>query len=515
MNLSSDIIRYIGTLEIGQGRYAGQAFNVLPWQKRFIRGAFHPENKGDAGLSVARGNGKSTLVAAIACAFIDGPLSEPMAECNIYGPSFDVVKGSIFRHINHFLKPSYEADRVSKNGKWRIQDSANRASIENRETGALIRVSGSNPKKQHGGVPKLALLDELAQWDAGKIDASLAAIRTARGKIKDSKGIWLGTRADDNGHPFERFLQSGSGYRQIHAIDKEKYEDKLFWRSTWKIANPSLRYFPDLLNTMIEEAKDAKLDPSEFASFLALRLNAGTPDTVAAVLLPVDIWQNIETSENTGRTGDYVLGIDLGGGVSMSSAAGYWPETGRLEGFACIGAIPNLTERGRADGVGRLYIEMNARNELIPCPGRVPDIAELLYEAKSRWGYPSVILSDRWKCKELADALEACSFPSDIPLIPRGMGFKDGAADLREFKRAVLRNEVTPEKSLLMRAGMKEARIAKDPAGNQKLAKGKQAGRRFRAKDDIVCASILAVAQGVRMRRAEAEKDKPLGVAVI
>lgn len=522
MNLSNEIIQYISTLEVGQGRYAGKPFHVLPWQKRFIRGAFHPDNKGDAGLSVARGNGKSTLVAAIACAFIDGPLgeSERMAECNIYGPSFDVVKGSIFRHISNFLKPTYKKDGIGKNGKWRIQDSANRATIENRITGNLIRVLGSNPKTHHGGVPKLALIDELSQFSHGTLDASLAAIRTARGKLKDSKAVYLGTRPDSESHPFERFLNSGSGYRQIHAVDKEKYKDKLFWRSTWKIANPSLSHFPDLLDTLIEEARDAKKDPAEFASFLSLRLNAGTPDTAQAVLLPVDVWQNIEIPAEAatglpGRTGAYVLGVDLGGGVAMSAAAGFWPDTSRLEGFATIGAIPNLSERGRIDGVGRLYIDMNTANELIPFPGRVPDIDALLYEAQSRWGYPACVVSDRWKYKELADKMEECNFPSDIPLVARGMGFKDGSADLREFKRAVLRGAVAPVKSLLMRAGMSEARIAIDPAGNQKLAKGKQAGRRFRAKDDIVCAAILAVSHGVRIRRAERDRDKPIGIVTI
>ena len=62
MTKSDEIIIYLEGLEIGQGRHAGQPFKVLPWQRRFIKGAFHPDNKGkDAGLTVSRGNGKSTL----------------------------------------------------------------------------------------------------------------------------------------------------------------------------------------------------------------------------------------------------------------------------------------------------------------------------------------------------------------------------------------------------------------------------------------------------------------------
>ena len=45
---------------------------------------------------------------------------------------------------------------------------------------------------------------------------------------------------------------------------------------------------------------------------------------------------------------------------------------------------------------------------------------------------------------------------------------------------------------------MSEARLVSDPAGNQKLTKGSQGGRRMRARDDAAAATILAVSTGVR-----------------
>ena len=79
------------------------------------------------------------------------------------------------------------------------------------------------------------------------------------------------------------------------------------------------------------------------------------------------------------------------------------------------------------------------------------------------------------------------------------MGFQDGAADVRAFRRACLEGKVTPLRSLLMRSAMAEARTVSDPAGNQKLSKGAQGGRRHRAKDDAAAAAILAVAAGARL----------------
>ena len=508
MSLPKETIRYLETLIIGQGRHAGKAMKVLPWQKRFIRGAFGPDNKGDAGLSVARGNGKSTLVAGLGCAALaDGPLSEPMGECLILAGSFEQGKASIFKHMIHFLKPEFEKGGTGINGKWRVQDSSNRASIEYRPDGSTAVVLGNDSKKAHGRQPRLSILDELAQWDRGKIDASLAALKTARGKIPGSRSILLGTRPDDESHPFETFLNGGSGYRQIHTVSKDVKNP--LWRKHWPKANPSLKHFPDLLEVLIEEAADAKRDPASYASFLSLRLNMGTPDTVSAVLLPAHEWLAIESGRNEGCTGDFILAVDLGGGTSMSACAGYWLETGRLEGFACIGAIPNLSERGRADGVANLYNQMRDRGELVVCPGRVPDIEDLLIEAKSRWGIPSAIVCDRWRLKELQDALDELRFMR-VRLVSRGMGYFHGAEDVREFKKAVFKGRVTPEKSLLMRSAMREARITSDPAGNQKLAKGKQGGRRLEAKDDITAASILAVAEGSRILRQKPRRGSSI-----
>ena len=76
MRLSRQVGAYIEGLEVGQGRHAGKPLRLLGWQRRFLAGAFG--NEGDAALSMARGNGKTTFTAAIACSAVDvgGPLVE-------------------------------------------------------------------------------------------------------------------------------------------------------------------------------------------------------------------------------------------------------------------------------------------------------------------------------------------------------------------------------------------------------------------------------------------------------
>ena len=498
--VANALMRYIEGLQIGQGRYAGEYFDLHPWEKRFIRGAFSVD--GDAGLSIGRGNGKTTLVSAIAAATLDGPLIEPMAETVLVASSFD--QGIIaFRHVLHFLKPALEAEP----DKWRLQDNTNRASIENRHTGSRLKVIGSDPRRAHGMAPKLLLLDEVAQWPHTTIDRMLAALETSKGKIPDSRSLWLGTRASEPEHPFEQALKTLE-YSQVHSAPKDAPP---FQRRTWQKANPSLDLLPDLEKVIRREAGRAKRDPSALAHFRALRLNQGVSDTVENVLLGADVWREIET--DTPQMGkSYVLGIDLGQNAAMSAASAYWTDTGGLDAFAVFPLEPNLHDRGMTDGVDRLYIECAQRGELMQAGLKVSDIGELLEETLRRWGAPDAIVCDRWREAELRQELVKLQYPG-CPLVIRGMGFQDGGQDVREFRAACLDGYVEPVRSLLMRSAMSGARVTTDPAGNSKLAKGGQ-GRRMRCRDDAVAASILAVAEGRRRAKADARRQ-PFSYAVL
>ena len=126
--LPARVSDYISTLILGQGRYAGQPFPLHTWERKFIRGAFSQPD--DAALSLARGGGKTTFTAGLACAAVDvgGPLVEPMGECLVIASSFD--QGLIcFRHMQQFLRPTFERYGEGKGGRFRVQDSANRATI--------------------------------------------------------------------------------------------------------------------------------------------------------------------------------------------------------------------------------------------------------------------------------------------------------------------------------------------------------------------------------------------------
>lgn len=487
--LPARLIEYLGALTLTGGDHDGEPFKVLPWERRFVIGAFG--QPGHSALSVARGCGKSAVVAGIAAAVADpdGPLHGTRREAVCVASSFDQSR-VIFEDVQAFLRDRYD---LSDRRTWRLQDSANRATIEHRGSGARVRCIGSDPAKAHGLRPALVLADEPAQWDRAKSDRMIAALRTGLGKVPGSRLIALGTRPADGAHWFSRMLAGqGVTYAQCHAAGPD---DPPFRVATWRKANPSFDHLPSLAAEIREEARHARTDPSLLAAFRALRLNLGSSDTEQATLLDAGTWERIEGDAE--RAGPVAWGLDLGTSAAMSAVAAYWPETGRLEAVAAFPTHPTLAERGLRDGVGGLYQRCAERGELLQMGGEAVDVPAVIAAALQRFGRPDAVAADRWRAAELYDALNAARVPP-AALELRGQGFRDGAEDVRAFRRASLDGRVVPAVSLLMRSAMGEARVVMDPAGNAKLAKNAEGGRRQRARDDAAAAAILAVSLGCR-----------------
>lgn len=490
MSTAARLIEYIENLQWAGGDHDAEQVELLAWEKRFIRGTFGRGKRGTAAISCARGNGKSALVSTLATAVADprGALHSRRAEVVIVASSFDQSR-IVFEDCKLFL-----SEQLRDRREWRVQDSANRALIEHRESGARIRCLGSDPARMMGLRPKLAICDEPASWDHTKADKAISALRTSLGKVGGSRLIALGTRASSKVHWFSKLLESAA-YSQVHAAAPE---DAPFSVRTWRKANPSWDHLPSLREVIRDEAAGARRDPALMASFRSLRLNGGTHDVQVMELLTLAVWESIEGEAEA--VGPVFWGCDLGGQAASSAVAGYWPESGKLVCICAFPSEPGLEERGLADGCGGMYVDAGARGELLQLGGRAIDVTALLAAAYELFGPPAGIAADRWKADRLIDGLKAARIPR-APLDLRGQGFRDGATDVAAFKRACLQGEVTPEPSLMLASAIGEARLVSDVIGNQKLAINSDGGRRRTARDDCAAASVVGVAMASRRRR--------------
>ena len=493
--IPDSLAEYLAGLEVTQGEHEGELLTVLEWQREFLERVDGLPG-GELGLSVGAGAGKTTLVAGIAAAGVAGPLARRRSAVLTVAGSFSQAC-LIFDSALAFLRPWIDADP----DRWRVLRSEHTALIQDRETGAELRAREANARTLHGAAPVLVLADEPAQWMPSQADKLYSALRSRLGKIPGARLLAIGTRPATADHWFERLLRR-SGITHKADADADPFDP-----ATWAAANPSLAHFPTLMQTYEREAAEARTDSSLMPAFKALRLNQGVRDHEVALLLQPETWERIEALPDGHQAGAYCLGIDLGSTQAMGACSGWWYRSGLLRSLAAFAAEPDLEQRGHADNVADLYQRMHDRGELITTPGLVVQVADLLREVLDRWGLPSMICCDRYREAELRQALAAAKWPR-IPLHVRGMGYKDGSEDVRRFRRACLSGDVKPEVSLLLRSAMAEAVTISDPAGNEKLAKGSQAGRRSRARDDAAAAAILSVSQGMAHRG----KEKPAGV---
>ena len=491
----ADLIAYIEKLPVGDGDSYGEPYRLLKYQKSFLRGSFK-EGVIRAGFTLGRGGGKTGLASALALAALlpDSPLHRNGFEVAMVASSFPqaCICGRSVKTSLELMGKSF-----GRTGEYRVLDSQNIFEITNLTTHSRFKVYGSDSKRAHGLRPNLLLLDEPAQWETGG-EKLAAALRTALGKRKGAKMLAFGTRPDSEVHWFERMLveKDPAVFSMIFATERKSDP---FNERNWHKANPALAEgFPDI-EILRAEARLARTDDNELASFRALRLNQGTADTARQYLIEPGDWKEAEVVELPPAKGKYSLGLDLGGVGAFTAASAYWPESGRLDGFQACGGNPVLSERAKADRVPGTYEKMEQRGELVVMGGKVVPIDDFLKECVLRWGPPGAIACDRWREGELIDAVNEAKLRLPMPSW-RGQGWKDGSVDIRAFKTELLEGRVHAPQSLAMRAAFAEARILVDPAGNEKLAKGSEAGRRQKGRDDLCNAILMAVAEGSRIR---------------
>ena len=432
-----------------------------------------------------------------------GPLDTgTRGEAACFAASFGQARAAIGEQAMAFLGGKAQ---LRKDG-MRVEDNSNRFVIEN-DSGAKLSVIAADARRAHGR-PGLviALLDEPAQWPPNVSDKLLAAITTSGGKQTGFKVIALGTRPSDPEHWFSRWLDGGCDYAQVHSAGEDEVP---FNARTWAKANPSMRYFPALRKAIKDDAKRAKEDAGQLAQFKALRLNLGVSEVDRAMLLDAGVWASCMSDNPPERIGPCIWGADTST-TAMSALAAFWPLSGRLEVFAAFPEHPSLRERERLDRVGgNVYQRLFTAGELIACGPRIVDVPELLQRALQRFGPPAVIVSDRWREAEVRQSLGAAGFPA-CEFVTRGMGFKDGAADVRAFRAAAIDGRIKAPVSPLLTWALSGAVTMRDPAGNEKLAKLTR-----RHRDDAAAAAILAVAEGTRRHGLMTQALKRRTVVVV
>ena len=500
-------LSFLELLTVPEGRTAGKALRLAEFQRQFVRGSMAPGVMVGV-LSIGRGNAKTALSAGLALGELVGALDvqpQPKREILFAARNRDQAR-TAFNFLVGYIQGLPEEDQalftIRRGSKLEVEFEGN--------GGGLARVIAADGKSILGGAPTLAILDERAAWVAEKGDALENAILSGLGK-RDGRALIISTSAPDDANTFSRWLDEPppgtfvQEHRPAFGLPADDLESLLQ-------ANPGategIGATPEWL---VAQARRAiARGGSALSSFRNLNRNERVSTEDRSVLVTVDEWLSAEVAPDDlpARSGPCVLGVDLGGSRSMSAAAFYWPDTGRLEALGTFPCSPSLADRGAADGVSDRYVQMEARGELLTMgEATVPPGPWLAAVVKHLDGItPDCIVGDRFRHAEFTEAMQAAGL-SRVPFIWRGFGWKDGSEDIERFRRALFDGEVICTPSMLLRSAFSDAITLVDPAGNHKLAKARSLGR-----IDAAAASVLAVAQGARMKAAPVRKARALWV---
>jgi len=490
MKPATKAMQFLQSLRIPEGPSAGQPVKLAPFQRQFVKGALD-DAVNVAVLSIGRGNAKTALSAGIALGALLGEWDhQPKREILIAARTRDQAQIA-WRFVAGFatsLPDDVQAQLIFRRSP--------RLEIEFTGDGGghVLRALAADGKSALGSAPTLVLMDERGHWSLDKGNDLEAALLSGLGK-RGGRALIISTSAADDTHPFSKWIDNDQPgvYVQEHRPAPGLPVDD---RESLLLANPgALHGIGAGIDWLEAQARRAAAQGgSALTSFRLYNRNERISGESRDLLLTVDEWMACEVTDLPPREGPCVIGIDLGGSASMTAAAFYWPESGRLEVLGTFPSNPTLADRGAADGVSGRYAEMADRGELSTLGDKTVPVAPWLAEVMrlAEGETIAAIVADRYKQAELAEAMDRAGVT--CPVVWRGMGWRDGSEDVERFRRAAFDGLVKARPSLLLRSAFADAVCLKDPANNLKLAKARSKGR-----IDAAAATVLAVAEGARM----------------
>ena len=461
---------------------------LRPFQKRFVKGALAPGVDVGA-LSIPRGNGKSFLAAHLLERGLTpgDPLHVAGGEYVLCAATLDQAR-LCFRFVRAALEPR---------GGYIFVDASNRIGIRHTASKAVLRVMSSNAKGAFGivGCP-LLVADEPGAWEVVGGEMMNDAIVTALGKPgSPMRAVFIGTLAPAMTGWWHELVKTGSTsstYVQALRGDPDKWAE---WREIKRV-NPLTAISPEFRKRLRLEREEAKGDSRLKARFLSYRLNVPSGDE-STMLLNLDDWQRVTAREVPPRDGRPIVAVDLGAGRAWSAAVAIW-RNGRVEALALCPGIPSIEAQEKRDRVSSgTYESLVSAGLLHIADGlRVQPPAQLADLIQQTWGVPAGVVSDRFRCPELADAGLG-------GLEPRMTRWSESSEDIRSLRKMAKDGPlaVDPGSAPLLEASLSVSAVKNDSSGNVRLEKR---GSNNASRDDV--AAALTLGAGAHQRRSKAPR---------
>ena len=320
---------------------AEETGKLLPFQQAFVDAVEREKNPVDiAALSVPRGGGKSWLSGRlIARSLTPGDvLHEPGVENILVSASR--AQAAI---VMEFARQALGEDAGVR---WRADGATHR------ESRARVRIISSDSRRALGigASVRLIVADEPGAWGPLAGRRLWDAILTSLGKRRTTL-IAIGTLAPapltGPASWWPTFVASGSGDGR-HVSLLQANPDK--WTDFDEVlrVNPVAAINPFLRRALEREHQAALASERAARTFRQYRLNLPGDPVDEQPLVTASEWARVCARPIPACEGQPIVGVDLGGSRSWSTACAVWP-SGRIEAWALAPGVPSLDGQERDD----------------------------------------------------------------------------------------------------------------------------------------------------------------------
>lgn len=472
------------------GKWAGEPLVLLDWQRDYLMRLFgwmRPDGLRrfkTSYLEVAKKNGKSTLVAALAIFLL---LADGEGSPEVHLNACDKDQASIiFNEAKRMIQQSPELVK-----RLEVIDSKKRI-VDPRGNG-VIRANSADVASKDGVNASAVIFDELHRqktremWDIFAY-ASVARDQAIRISIttagEEESGPWYEERDRSekiNSGAIPDTTHLGIVYRALPTEDLDSPE-------AWRKANPSLGH------TIREddfgrEWEEAKRDPGKLANFMRLRLNIVTKADTA--FLDLASWDACNASAVFTQGDPCYAGLDLSETNDLSALC--YGQGDPYDGFDVKWHFwlpeDNIVELERQHGVP--YRAWAEKGFITLTPGSVIDYAFIRRFLNDLAGEVELtrLLTDPFNATKLAIELKE---QDGLPVESIRQGFLSLSSPTKELKRLVQSKRIRHGANPIARWHASNAVAETDAAANLKLSKKKS-----RRKIDGMAALVNMIAAAI------------------
>lgn len=478
-SIPSQKVRLINQLTHTKGPFAGQTFNLRPWQEhKVIRPLFkiNPatglRQYRTCLLMMPRKNGKTELCAALA---IDGLLFDNEIGGEVYSAANDKDQASLcFNVAAQMIRNDPELDAACE-----IIDSQKR--IVHRKSGSFYRAISAEAYSKHGFNASRVIYDELHAAQSRDLWDVLASSTGARAQ---PLVIAISTAGYDR-HSILWELYTHAK-RVLESPDLDPTFLPIIWEAAidadwkdervWHKANPALGDFRSLDELRAFAARAVEI-PAQENAFRRLYLNQWTEQDSRWIAL--DAWMacqaDIDLAALKGRR--CYIGLDLSTTTDLTAAVAVFPDdTGPgcsvLAQFFC--PAERIALRVARDRVP--YDEWARRGFLTATPGPTVDY-ELVRAHLLDWQDTytvRMVAFDPWNATDLVSRLEKID---GFTCVKMRQGKATLSAPSKALEKAILEKTIRHDGHPILKWNIANASVDTDNAGNIQPSKAKSTER--------------------------------------